>query len=61
MGGQPLRLLDQVRAHIRIKHYSIRTEVADVNWNRRYTRFHDKRTIGLAESHPCETGFTNTP
>jgi site-specific recombinase XerD len=39
----PVRLLDQVRARIRVKHYSIRTEEAYVDWIKRYIRFHDKR------------------
>lgn len=42
-----MRLLDQVRARIRVKHYSIRTEEAHVDWIKRYIRFHDKR-------HPSE-------
>lgn len=47
MAGQ--RLLDQVRELIRIKHYSIRTEQAYVQWIRRYILFHRKR-------HPSELG-----
>jgi hypothetical protein len=43
------RLLDQVRDVIRIKHYSIRTEQAYLQWIRRYILFHDKR-------HPSELG-----
>ena len=39
----PLRLLDQVRARIRVLHYSIRTEQAYVDWIKRYVRFFDKR------------------
>ncbi|MCU1376716.1 MAG: integron integrase, partial [Actinomycetia bacterium] len=46
---QPLRLLDQLRAVIRLKHYSIRTEDAYVFWVRRYVRF-----CGLR--HPSECG-----
>jgi integron integrase len=41
------RLLDQVRALIRRKHYSIRTERAYVDWIKRYIFFHNKR-------HPAE-------
>jgi hypothetical protein len=37
------RLLDQVRDVIRIKHYSIRTEQAYLQWVRRYILFHGKR------------------
>jgi hypothetical protein len=43
------KLLDQVRAKIRLRHYSIRTEQAYVDWIRRYILFHDKR-------HPQEMG-----
>ena len=51
-GAPPLRLLDQVRARIRVKHYSIRTEEAYVDWIKRYIRFHDKR-------HPRELSAVN--
>ena len=37
------RLLDQVRQRIRVKHYSIRTETAYLDWIKRYIRFFDKR------------------
>lgn len=40
--AQP-RLLDQVRARIRVLHYSIRTEQAYLDWIKRYIRFHDKQ------------------
>lgn len=43
------RLLDEVRNVIRIKHYSIRTEQAYVQWIRRYIIFHRK-------THPRELG-----
>jgi integron integrase len=49
--GQPLRLLDQVRELIRIRHYSIRTEHAYVQWIRRFILFHGRR-------HPRELGAT---
>jgi integrase len=48
-GQPPLRLLDQVRELIRIRHYSIRTEHAYLQWIRRFILFHDKR-------HPRELG-----
>lgn len=38
-----LRLLDQVRNKIRLKHYSIRTEKAYIDWVRRYILYHNKR------------------
>jgi integron integrase len=37
------RLLDRVRNKIRLKHYSIRTEKAYVDWVRRYVHFHGLR------------------
>lgn len=40
---QPPRLLDQVRNAIRVRHYSIRTEEAYVQWIKRYIYFHEKR------------------
>ena len=49
MTERPRKLLDQMRDLIRVKHYSIRTEEAYVNWARRYILFHDKR-------HPREMG-----
>lgn len=38
-----LRLLDQVREVMRIKHYSLRTERSYCDWIRRYIRFHKMR------------------
>jgi len=43
------KLLDQVRDAIRVKHYSIRTEEAYVQWIKRFILFHAKR-------HPNEMG-----
>lgn len=43
------RLLDQVVARLRLRHYSLRTEQAYVEWIKRYIFFHDKR-------HPCDMG-----
>ena len=39
----PLRLLDQVRARIRVKHYALRTEQVYVDWIKRYIKHFDKR------------------
>jgi hypothetical protein len=47
--GNPPRLLDQVREVIRLRHYSIRTEQAYLQWIRRFILFHGKR-------HPREMG-----
>ncbi len=43
------RLLDQVRERLRLKHYSIRTEQAYVDWIKRFIFFHNKR-------HPAAMG-----
>jgi len=43
------KLLDQVRARIRTKHYSRRTEEAYLHWIVRFIHFHDKK-------HPREMG-----
>jgi hypothetical protein len=43
------RLLDQVRARLRLKHYSLRTERAYVDWIRRFILFHGQR-------HPRDLG-----
>jgi integrase len=45
----PPRLLDRVRAALRTRHCSLRTEKAYVGWIRRYIIFHGKR-------HPTEMG-----
>jgi site-specific recombinase XerD len=46
---QQPKLLDQVRAAIRVRHYSIRTEHAYVDWIKRFIYFHGKR-------HPKDMG-----
>jgi site-specific recombinase XerD len=43
------RLLDQVRGKVRLKHYSLRTEQAYLDWIKRFIRHHGKR-------HPREMG-----
>ncbi|MCB5187206.1 integron integrase [Methylobacillus caricis] len=48
----PPKLLEQVRGKIRLKHYSIRTEQAYVDWIKRYILHFDKRhprDLGAAE------------
>src|SRR4051812_3232290 len=42
-------LLEQVRGCLRLKHYSIRTERAYLDWIKRFILFHGKR-------HPVEMG-----
>jgi hypothetical protein len=49
MKPRPKELLDQVGDAIRLKHYSILTEEAYVNWIKSYILFHNKR-------HPAEMG-----
>jgi integron integrase len=48
-GNTTPRLLDQVRAKIRLKHYSIRTEQSYLDWVRRFILFHGKQ-------HPSNMG-----
>src|SRR3989337_270193 len=44
-----LKLLEQYRERLRVKHYSLRTEDAYLHWARRFICFHGKR-------HPREMG-----
>jgi hypothetical protein len=37
---RPVKLLDQVRKKLRLRHFAIRTEEAYVDWIRRYILFH---------------------
>ena len=46
---QTPRLLERMRREIRLRHYSIRTEDAYVDWARRYIVFHGRR-------HPLQLG-----
>lgn len=43
------KLLDRLREALRVRHYSLRTEQAYVDWARRFILFHDKR-------HPKDMG-----
>ena len=47
--GQKPKLLDQVRAAIRLRHYSLGTEDTYVHWTKRFIVFHGNR-------HPAEMG-----
>jgi len=49
MPSQSPKLLDQLRDRIRLKHYSMRTKQAYLQWVKRYIYFHDKR-------HPAVMG-----
>jgi integrase len=44
-----VKLLDQVREQLRLKHYSYRTEETYLHWIKRFILFHNKR-------HPIEMG-----
>ena len=44
-----IKLLDQMRSVLRLKHMSIRTQEAYVSWVRRFILFHGKR-------HPTDIG-----
>lgn len=46
-----LRLLEQVKNQLRLRHYSRRTETAYVNWIKRYILFHGKK-------HPRDMGHS---
>jgi hypothetical protein len=56
-----MKLLDQVRHTLRVKHFSYRTEQAYLHWIERYIRHHGIRhpnTMGAAEAEqvldaPC--------
>src|SRR5439155_1078214 len=50
-GPGPRTLLGRLRAAVRARHYSPRTEQAYVAWVRRYVQFHDRR-------HPATMGST---
>jgi hypothetical protein len=39
-----LKLMDQAREVLRVKHYAIRTEQAYCDWIKRYMRFHQMRS-----------------
>ena len=44
-----LKLTDQIRKAIRVKHYSYRTELSDIYWIKKFILFNNKR-------HPNEMG-----
>ncbi len=46
---RPPKLLEQLRIHLRTRHYSIRTEQTYIDWARRFILFHNKR-------HPRDMG-----
>ena len=56
--GREPRLLEQVRARIRAKHYSIRTEQAYLQWIRRYILANGKRHPRELDGASVETFLT---
>ena len=56
--SQP-KLLDQLRGRLRVKHYSIRTEQAYVDWVRRFVLFHGKRHPRALGQHEAEAFLTH--
>jgi hypothetical protein len=63
-----LRLMDQMREVLRLRHYSIRTETSYCDWVRRYVRFHkmgsrEELTPGEAkiEEFPARRAKENSP
>lgn len=55
--GEP-RLLDQVRARLRVRHYSLRTEQAYVGWIRRFILANGKRHPRELEGRHVEAFLT---
>ena len=54
------KLLDQVRGKIRLKHYSVRTEQAYVDWIKRFILFHGK-PIHTFKLNPSSRNFLLLP
>jgi integron integrase len=56
------KLLDQVRSLLRVKHYSIRTEEAYIDWIKRFIEFHARRpsTSSTGEKSLGRTGYKPT-
>jgi len=50
-----LKLLDQVREVMRLRHYSIRTEQTYCDWIRRYIQFH--QMTSREHLQPAEPGW----
>jgi hypothetical protein len=53
------RLLDQVRDRLRVKHYSLRTETAYVDWIKRFILFHGKRHPRQMQAAEVEAFLTH--
>ena len=57
-GPEEPRLLDQVRARLRVRHYSLRTEQAYVSWIRRFILANGKRHPRELEGRHVEAFLT---
>ena len=57
-GAEEPRLLDQVRARLRVRHYSLRTEQAYVSWIRRFILANGKRHPRELEGRHVEAFLT---
>ncbi len=55
----PPRLLDQVRAKLRLKHYSIRTEQTYLDWIKRFILFHVKKHPAAMAAPEVEAFLTH--
>jgi hypothetical protein len=55
----PVKLLDQVRQKLRLRHYAMRTEEAYIDWIRRYILFHHKRHPREMEGREVEAFLTH--
>ena len=53
------KLLDRVRDKIRLRHYSIRTEQAYLDWIKRFIVFHGKRHPEMLGAPEVEAFLTN--
>jgi integron integrase len=53
------KLLDRVRWHLRLKHYSLRTEIAYVDWIRRFILFNGKRHPETMGEHEISAFLTH--
>ena len=56
--GTPPRLMEQVRARMRLKHYSLRTEQAYLYWIRRYIRANGMRHPASLDGKVVESFLT---
>lgn len=57
--NKSIKLLDQVRYKIRLKHYSWRTEQAYINWIKRFIFFHNKKHPSKIGKEGIELFFTD--